>query len=235
VLDANWAADADGVSDFAWTVLFQGFRQDQVTGNYHARNRDYSPTLGRWVTTDPLMFQAGDNNLYRFVGNDPIGRLDPLGLADIEVIWRAIYELNLARGESARTAAAMADSGSRGVLNVEQTQPGFSDRFVEQTNRMTQAIRDAQWRARLFKFRMLCGAALVYGLVELANQGDPTPPIPGAKLKGTVRQLDTTVETWELPDGSLLIVNVDVNGKRTVPGAKGSFGPNGDLQPKPDR
>ena len=30
----------------------------------------YSPTLGRWLQNDPIGFQAGDQNLYRFVGNN---------------------------------------------------------------------------------------------------------------------------------------------------------------------
>ncbi|MBX9627998.1 MAG: RHS repeat-associated core domain-containing protein [Gemmataceae bacterium] len=42
----------------------------------------YSPTLGRWVTQDPIGFAAGDANLYRFVGNDPINKTDPSGLRE---------------------------------------------------------------------------------------------------------------------------------------------------------
>jgi len=40
----------------------------------------YSPTLGRFVTTDPIGFQAGDVNLYRFVENNPANMVDPSGL-----------------------------------------------------------------------------------------------------------------------------------------------------------
>jgi RHS repeat-associated protein len=67
-------------SGHAQTVLFQGFRQDQTTGWYEADERWYSPTLGRWVTTDPILFEGGDNNFYGFVGNDPNGLTDPSGL-----------------------------------------------------------------------------------------------------------------------------------------------------------
>jgi hypothetical protein len=44
------------------------------------RNRDYSASLGRFVQRDPIGFAAGDNNLYRFVGNGPTTKVDPLGL-----------------------------------------------------------------------------------------------------------------------------------------------------------
>jgi hypothetical protein len=40
----------------------------------------YSPTLGRFITTDPAGFQAGDVNLYRFVEDNPTNLLDPSGL-----------------------------------------------------------------------------------------------------------------------------------------------------------
>lgn len=40
----------------------------------------YDPSIGRWLEVDPSEFEAGDNNLYRFVGNDPITYVDPTGL-----------------------------------------------------------------------------------------------------------------------------------------------------------
>jgi RHS repeat-associated protein len=67
-------------SGYAWSILFQGLRQDSVTGSYYARMRDYSATLGRWPTTDSLMYHAGDNNFYRFVDNSPASLVDPVGL-----------------------------------------------------------------------------------------------------------------------------------------------------------
>jgi RHS repeat-associated protein len=80
VLNPDFSAKAGGQSGYAWTILFQGLRQSPVTALYHARNRDYSATLGRWVSTDPIGFAAGDQNLYRFVGNGPVDGIDPSGL-----------------------------------------------------------------------------------------------------------------------------------------------------------
>jgi len=39
----------------------------------------YSPTLGRFISTDPVGFDAGDENLYGYVGNSPTGYVDPTG------------------------------------------------------------------------------------------------------------------------------------------------------------
>lgn len=48
----------------------------------HSRHRDYSPTLGRFIERDPIGFEAGDNNWYRFVANGPTGKVDPSGLCE---------------------------------------------------------------------------------------------------------------------------------------------------------
>ncbi len=63
-----------------WVYLHQGGRLDTTTGLYNFRNRDYSPTLMRWTTNDPLGFGGGDTNTYRCEGNGPTGRLDSSGL-----------------------------------------------------------------------------------------------------------------------------------------------------------
>ncbi|WP_162668091.1 polymorphic toxin-type HINT domain-containing protein [Gemmata massiliana] len=79
VLDASWNVRAGG-SSYAMVYLWQGLRRDTVTGIYHARNRDVSPTLGRPLQSDPLGYAAGDANLYRWEGNSPITHVDPTGL-----------------------------------------------------------------------------------------------------------------------------------------------------------
>jgi hypothetical protein len=38
------------------------------------------PRTGRWLTQDPIGFDAGDVTLYRYVGNDPTNAIDPSGL-----------------------------------------------------------------------------------------------------------------------------------------------------------
>ena len=78
VLYANWSVR--GGSPYGWNYLHQGGRFDVDSNLYNFRHRDYSATLGRWTQTDPIGFEAGDVNFYRYVGNSPGNGLDPSGL-----------------------------------------------------------------------------------------------------------------------------------------------------------
>ena len=47
---------------------------------YEYRARAYHPGLGRFMSEDPKLFDAGDSNLFRYCHNDPIDFTDPMGL-----------------------------------------------------------------------------------------------------------------------------------------------------------
>jgi RHS repeat-associated protein len=77
VLTSNWMTRSS--SSYDWRYLHQGGRYDSVSGLYHFRDREKSPTLGRWLQVDPWGFNAGDTNLYRDEGNRPTSLTDPTG------------------------------------------------------------------------------------------------------------------------------------------------------------
>jgi RHS repeat-associated protein len=45
-------------------------------------NRWYDTVTARWITADPWEFAAGDDNLFRYVHNNPVNSTDPTGLAE---------------------------------------------------------------------------------------------------------------------------------------------------------
>jgi RHS repeat-associated protein len=75
----DWSADADNASDWSNELLYAGYRRDAESALYHVRNRYYHPTLGRWVSRDPVGYEGG-RDLYAYAKASPACGLDPLGL-----------------------------------------------------------------------------------------------------------------------------------------------------------
>jgi len=55
------------------------------SGLYSYGYRFYSPNWQRWLNQDPIG-EWGGINLYGFVGNEPIGLVDPLGLVEFSIL-----------------------------------------------------------------------------------------------------------------------------------------------------
>ncbi|MBI3542355.1 MAG: RHS repeat-associated core domain-containing protein, partial [Deltaproteobacteria bacterium] len=60
---------------------FAGRSLDRESGLYYLRERYYDPSSGRFLQADPIGFESGDENLYRYVLNNPLQYTDPWGLA----------------------------------------------------------------------------------------------------------------------------------------------------------
>ncbi|RKZ43487.1 MAG: hypothetical protein DRQ58_12525, partial [Gammaproteobacteria bacterium] len=63
--------------------LFTGREYSDDTGLYYYRGRYYDPGLGRFISQDPIGFEGGDFNLYRYVNNSPLNGTDPTGESTI--------------------------------------------------------------------------------------------------------------------------------------------------------
>ena len=64
---------------------FNGKENDRETQTQYFDFRTYFQKLGRFSSVDPLVMLAPDKTPYHFVSNNPINRIDPLGLTDYYV------------------------------------------------------------------------------------------------------------------------------------------------------
>ena len=65
---------------FTW-VGELGYYQE-ADGRYLLRRREYEEAIARFLSEDPKGFDAGDEDLYGYVGNAPVNKVDPSGLEE---------------------------------------------------------------------------------------------------------------------------------------------------------
>ena len=76
------------IGDSVGGYAFTGREWDPSTGLYYYRARYYDARIGRFLSEDPIGFQAGVN-FYAYVGNNPTNWKDPDGLCAEALVWGA--------------------------------------------------------------------------------------------------------------------------------------------------
>ena len=101
---------------------FGGALWDVHARVWHFPFRDYDPTLGRFLQRDPLGFIDG-LNMYPYSRNNPINRVDPLGLASRST--QDLFNIDLEQ-----------------TNQILAEQAGVSDRFAQPLEPVQEAIED---------------------------------------------------------------------------------------------
>ena len=68
-----------GLGTFVYNLRMPGQYYDAETGHDYNYFRDYDPSIGRYIESDPIGLNGGINT-YVYVLNDPLGFIDPFGL-----------------------------------------------------------------------------------------------------------------------------------------------------------
>lgn len=75
-------------------ISYAGTQRVQPPRLSYMWNRWYDPASGRFLSRDPISFSGGDFNLYRYVKNNPINRVDPLGLFEVPLPGGYTFDVN---------------------------------------------------------------------------------------------------------------------------------------------
>ncbi len=110
---ATYDSFGNATGNLATRYKFTGREFDDFTGLHYYRARWYDSNLGRFISEDPIGFAGGDVNLYGYVGNGPLGAVDPFGLYETDVHYYLTYYLALKTG-------CFSDGQARAIANGDQ-------------------------------------------------------------------------------------------------------------------
>jgi RHS repeat-associated protein len=110
VMDADF--EPRSASDFDWETRYGAYRYDAETGFYQVRFRYLHPSLGRWLSRDPIKEYDGFN-VYTYAANTPQNAVDAIGLLVSVIYDKGTGILTVIDLDTQETIVINAESGGK--------------------------------------------------------------------------------------------------------------------------
>lgn len=144
-------------------------REDDATGLYYYRLRYFHPTLGRFVSEDPLDMVDGPD-VYPYVANAPVGRVDPMGLKSCRCTFGETITQGIGVGWSAKTANDLHSLASDEAMRVAPLLPGGT---LGLHNGAADAFRHCYWSCLMAEQIGPAKAKIVGDIHEACEKRNP--------------------------------------------------------------
>lgn len=195
---AGYAAPASAGANTLNPFLFQGQQFDPFSGDYYLRARYYDPTMGRFLSQDPL--EGNDNDpvslhRYLYASADPVNRIDPGGKEDANFsLGGQTATEGIAAEENATLSPSIANSlvfanQSANSINVGNT-IGLVASLAGATLLSGTDTRDREQRQVLFHYTDARAAAAILAEGAIIATPEFRPSLPSGAYASDISPVD---------------------------------------------
>jgi RHS repeat-associated protein len=136
------------VGPYSYPFRYTGQQFDPFANTYHYKARTYSPAIGRFLQPDPSGFTDGPN-LYVYVGNDPLDKIDPTGMQSVrDILDRKRVEATARDGVDSRTGLPVEGTRVTGGSASDRAQLNQASGRVFSTDRGRQFLGKIEDRGK---------------------------------------------------------------------------------------